>query len=201
MPAKKMLDIDYIHQYCLDIVNRVIYVMSNSEIQDTNPETMSLLCKNLDILNYYSNKPIKIVSSNSGGDCYCGFSMYNNIKNSKSPVDYYMTGSACSMGTIIPQAARKRYIHSGTDFMIHLGESQHSGSTKMVESEVEYFKKHKNTMFTIYAERCQHGEFFKNKKYKLGEVDSYIRNMIDKKEDWWMTAKEAVVMGFADEVI
>ena len=95
MPAKKMLDIDYIHQYGLDIVNRVIYVMSNSEIQDTNPETMSLLCKNLDILNYYSNKPIKIVSSNSGGDCYCGFSMYNNIKNSKSPIDYYMTGSAC----------------------------------------------------------------------------------------------------------
>ena len=201
MPTKKQLDIESIHAYGLDIINRTIYVMPDEPVMDTNPKVAAELQKNLDILNYYGNKPIKVISANSGGDWFSGFSMYNSIKHSKSPVDYYMTGSACSMGTVIPQAARTRYIYTNTDFMVHLGESEHSGIPKTVESSVEHFRRYRDVMYSIYAERCQYGEFFVNKKYKLGEVDAFIREMVDKKTDWWMGAKEALVYGFVDAIV
>jgi ATP-dependent protease ClpP protease subunit len=55
-------------------------------------------------------------------------------------------------------------------------------------------------MLDIYAERCQNGEFFKERKYSKSRVRSYLDTKMKNEGDVWLTAAEAVNMGFADEV-
>jgi ATP-dependent protease ClpP protease subunit len=55
-------------------------------------------------------------------------------------------------------------------------------------------------MMDIYAERCVHGNFFKEKNYTLDQVKKYLYKKF-KDGDWYMTAEEAVYYGFADGVL
>jgi ATP-dependent protease ClpP protease subunit len=55
-------------------------------------------------------------------------------------------------------------------------------------------------MLDIYAERCQDGLFFTERKYSKSRVRSYLDTKMKNEGDVWLTAAEAVNMGFADEV-
>ena len=57
-------------------------------------------------------------------------------------------------------------------------------------------------MFNIYAERCVKGQFFKNlfkKNITPSKVKDYLKEQL-KNGDWYVSAREAVNYGFADEV-
>jgi ATP-dependent protease ClpP protease subunit len=55
-------------------------------------------------------------------------------------------------------------------------------------------------MLKIYAERCQHGPFFKEKGWSVEQIMEYIDKQIKEKSDWWLSAAEAVHYGFCDEI-
>ena len=155
--------------------------------------------KNLTMLESLNNNPIIIHQYNIGGDQSAGFAIYDAIKASKCKILFVCYGSASSMGSIIPQAVSGkglRVTHPNTEWLIHEGSCESSGTTKQFISNAEALKRNKNTMYEIYATCCKKGAAFKGKK--LEEIKAILKRRLNVKEDWILDGQQAVEYGFAD---
>ena len=145
----------------------------------------------------------KIIAHTStiGGEWADGMSIFDNILYSSLPVYMIGHGCLCSMGTIILQAAHKRYLMPDCDIMVHFGDLTLSGHQVSVESGTKYYVKVKNQMIDIYTDKCMKGKFFKERSYTRSTTKSYIKRKLESNVDWYMTPEEAVDFGFADKVL
>ena len=195
-----MTDIEHIHDYNLDIKNRIIYFAPTKDTESVNPFAVSSFCKNLDYLTNINKDPITVkLYAVEGGCWYSGMVMYEYIKNCPCHVNIHSYSLLCSMGTIILQAADTRMICPNMQMMVHFGSTEYSGEVLAVRSYAEFSKNGHNKMIDIYADKCQNGEFFK--EYTLNKVKSYLRAKIKNKGDFWMNTEEAIKYGFADSII
>ncbi|RFN60469.1 ClpP family protease [Marixanthomonas ophiurae] len=139
-------------------------------------------------LDSLSNEEIKFYINSPGGYVTSGFSMYDTIKQIKSPVSTICTGLAASMGSILLSAGEKgkRYIQPNARVMIH----QPSGGTRGPASDIEItaqeILKTKELSAQILADNC--GQ-------KVEKV------MKDFNRDHWMDAEESVAYGIVDGVL
>ncbi|WP_339703083.1 ATP-dependent Clp protease proteolytic subunit [uncultured Marixanthomonas sp.] len=139
-------------------------------------------------LDSISNEEIKFYINSPGGYVTSGFSMYDTIKQIKSPVSTICTGLAASMGSILLSAGEKgkRYIQPNARVMIH----QPSGGTRGPASDIEItaqeILKTKELSAQILADNC--GQ-------KVEKV------MKDFNRDHWMDAEESVSYGIVDGVL
>jgi ATP-dependent protease ClpP protease subunit len=197
--------IEEIHTYGVDIENRIIYASSEIDIEGeengVDYKMASKFLKNVDFLNRLSSKVITVKMMNCGGDWNYGMAMYDCIKKSKAQINTISYAHARSMSSIIPQASKIRHISNHADFMVHYGEYGDSGDMRKVISGIKHYEIQNKVMLDIYAERCVNGEFFGSKNYSMEDAANYIREQIDKKTDWWMTAQESVYYGFMDKVV
>jgi ATP-dependent protease ClpP protease subunit len=195
-----MSNIENLHDYNIDVTNRTIYFPQTKDTESVNQFAVASFCKNLDYLTNLNNEPINIqMYAVEGGCWYSGMVMYEYIKNCPCQISIYSYSLLCSMGTIILQAADTRYVSSAMQFMVHFGSTEYAGEVLAVRSYAEFSKNGHNKMIDIYAEKCQHSEFFSD--YTPSKVKSYLRSRIKNKGDWWMDAEEAVKYGFADTII
>ncbi len=131
---------------------------------------------------------IKLYINSPGGYVTAGFSMYDTIKQIKSPVSTICTGLAASMGSILLSAGEKgkRYIQPNARVMIH----QPSGGTRGPASDIEItaqeILKTKELSAQILADNC--GQKFE-------------KVMKDFNRDHWMDAEESVAYGIVDKVL
>ncbi len=131
---------------------------------------------------------IKLYINSPGGYVTAGFSIYDTIKQIKSPVSTICTGLAASMGSILLSAGEKgkRFIQPNARVMIH----QPSGGTRGPASDIEItaqeILKTKELSAQILADNC--GQKFE-------------KVMKDFNRDHWMDAEESVSYGIVDEVL
>jgi ATP-dependent Clp protease protease subunit len=190
-------DIDRFHDYGVYSPSRTIYVGSEDidlegQESGTDAKMAEKVIKNLHILDATSNLPIVIIMSNPGGDWYHGMAIYDAIKACRSHVTVKVFGYAMSMGSIILQAADKRVMAPNARIMIHHGYmGMPSDHTKIFEKWATESKKISNEMVQIYLSKIKekHPDF---KKKKLDQMLNF---------DTILTAKEAVELGLADEMI
>lgn len=141
---------------------------------------MYLDALNHDEIEFYINSP--------GGYVTSGFSIYDTMREIKSPVSTICTGLAASMGSILLSAGKKgkRFIQPHARVMIH----QPSGGTRGVASDIEItaqeILKTKEISARILAENC--GQTFE-------------KVMKDFNRDHWMDANESVDYGIVDKVL
>ncbi|SRX73349.1 ClpP family protease [Aequorivita antarctica] len=139
----------------------------------------------LDALNH---DEIKFYINSPGGYVTSGFSIYDTIKEIKSPVSTICTGLAASMGSILLSAGEKgkRFIQPHARVMIH----QPSGGARGVASDIEItaqeILKTKEISARILAENC--GQKFE-------------KVMKDFNRDHWMSAEESVDYGIVDKIL
>ena len=136
-----------------------------------------------------------------GGEWADGMSIYDAITHSPSSITIVGHGCLCSMGTVILQAAQRRFLMPHCDLMVHFGDLTLSGTQLAMESTNRYYVKVKDAMIDIYARRCIKGKFFKEKGYSLSKVKTYIKRKLESSVDWYMSPEEAVDLGFADKII
>ena len=135
-----------------------------------------------------NQEEIKLYINSPGGYVTAGFSMYDTIKQIKSPVSTICTGLAASMGSILLSAGEKgkRYIQPNARVMIH----QPSGGTRGPASDIEItaqeILKTKELSAQILADNC--GQKFE-------------KVMKDFNRDHWMDAEESVAYGIVDKVL
>jgi ATP-dependent protease ClpP protease subunit len=200
----KIIDLQSLHEFGIDIEGRAIYFGQEDGV-DSSVDYKSCLkfVKNLDILNSLSSKliTVKMISCEGGVWDHC-LAICGAIQRSKSPVNIVASGFTASSGTVILQMAKVRYICGFSGFMVHCGSLAYDGHSISAESAADYSKQEYRKMLNIYASRCINGQFFKDRKYSLSRVKTYIDTKMKTKGDWYLKDVEEVIFyGFADVIV
>ena len=187
------------HDYGVLSQTREIFLGSGDDGLDSKDSATFL--KNLIMLESLGPNPIVVHQYNIGGDQAAGFAIYDAIKASKCKFLFMCYGSASSMGSIIPQAVigkGLRVTHPHTEWLIHEGSCETSGTTKQFISNAEALKRSKELMYDIFVNACKKGVAFKGKKPV--EIKAILNRRLNVKEDWILDGYQAVEYGFADIV-
>jgi ATP-dependent Clp protease protease subunit len=165
----------------------VEYVMANRFIRNLN------LCMRVN-----PETPLVIHMKTCGGDWTEGMAIYDAIRSFPWPVTILNYTHARSMSSLIMQGGNKRVMMPNSYFMFHDGTFGMEGTVKQVRSAVKFEENASETMLEIYAKVMKyHG---KMSMKKVEEIKKWLRNKMDKEEDVYLSAKEAVEFGFADEI-
>lgn len=157
----------------------------------------SRLIKNLQILaDLDSTRPILIHMKTNGGDWSEGMAIYDALYYSRNPIVILNYTHARSMSSIIFESADRRIMMPHSIFMFHEGTMAVSGTSKAVFSNVEWLKRDNPVMLEIYAARMK--ERGKYSKLPKADIKKMLQELMDKKEDVFLTAQQAVDWGLAD---
>lgn len=201
----------HVHEYDVDLQSNHIYLMgSEIYLAGTGPGEAGLepgveysmanrFIKNLNIcIRANPDKPIVIHMKTCGGVWEEGMAIYDAIKSCPMPVTILSYTHARSMSSLIFQAANKRVMMPHSTFMYHDGTLGIEGTVKQVNTAVEFGKIIDQQMMKIYIDVMKKSGKYKHRSRKF--ILKYLRGQIDKKEDVYMVAKEAVELGFADSI-
>jgi ATP-dependent protease ClpP protease subunit len=194
-----------VHGYDIDVDANHIYLFGSEEygLEDqVEPGIEYVIAnrfiRNLNILMRKSQEPILVHMKTCGGYWEEGMAIYDAIKMCPNPVTILCYTHARSMSSIILQAADKRVMMPNSTFMFHDGTMGYSGTTKQFLNEAEQLQKSMITMMEIYVNVMKvQGKLRSWSKKRIFE---WLREQMDKKEDVYLSAKQAVQYGFADEV-
>ena len=136
----------------------------------------------------YNPSPIKIYIDSYGGIVYQCFGLISVMRECKTPISTIVTGTAMSCGFIIAISGHKRYCYADSTYMYHQVSTGAIGTLKDLESEF------------IEAARLQH---------KIEEItlrhtkftEQRLEEIYNMREDFFMSAEEALEYGCVDEVI
>jgi len=202
-PEEPILDV---HRFGLDIYANHIYLVgiddyiSHERYDEPGVEyaMASRFIKNMNVVMGQSAAPILIHMKTCGGEWVEGMAIYDMIRACPNKVTILNYTHARSMSSIIFQAADKRVMMPHSTFMFHEGEMEFSGTPKMFRSAHDEEVKALSTMLDIYATSLKRKG--KMSKMRPAKIREWLMEQMDKKEDVYFSATEAVEYGFADEV-
>lgn len=188
-------DIDKFHDCKLYLPTRTIYMGSELSDGDNESGVDALMAerflKNISILEHASSEPITVIMNNLGGDTYHGMAIFDAIQCSPAHVTVKVFGCAMSMGSIILQAADRRIMAPNAKQMVHYGSIGLDEPVKNAERWMQECKKMDKIIEDVYLKRIQE----KLPNYSLSAVKKMLTH------DTFLTAKESVAMGLADEAL
>lgn len=176
------------------------YVLESGEGEEPGVEwTMAnRLIRNLNILMRKSDKPILIHMKTCGGFWSEGMAIYDAIKACPNKITILNYTHARSMSSLIFQAADKRVMFPHSNFMFHEGTMSANGTVKQYRTEGEQLELIGDQMIKIYIDAMK--EKGKMKRWSRDRIKEWLEDRMNKKEEVYLTAKQAVEHGFADEV-
>ncbi len=195
-----------IHSFNIDISANHIYLTSadeyvhHEEMDEPGVEycMASKFIKNLNILMRKSSDPILIHMKSCGGDWCEGMAIYDTIKACPNRVVILNYMHARSMTSIIFQAADKRVMMPNSTFMFHDGAIGFEGTVKQYLTEADELVKSKDVMLDIYIRAMQ--ERGKMSEKPASQIKRWLVDQMNKKEEVYLSADQAVEYGFADEI-
>lgn len=131
-------------------------------------------------------KPIYIFINSPGGDLSATFTMIDAITMSKTPVYTVNIGCAYSGGFLIFLAGHKRIAYPNSTFLFH------EGSVSEVGGDAGKFQ----NFSAFYKERL--GAMKEFVLAKTNMIEDFYESI--KRDDFWMTAAQAIEYGVADEI-
>lgn len=167
------------------------------KIQDINIKDDEYISSSLQILasmgfstdpGNISLPPITLNLSTFGGDVYSGFGLCDSIRMSETSVKIICYGKVMSMGIPILLSGHYRAAHKNTTFMLHDVSSCTWGKTREMEECIEQNKILREKMIEYICSRTK----FPRKK---------LTDIIDKKQDFYFSAEDALKWKFIDEII
>ena len=132
-----------------------------------------------------ARKPIKIFINSPGGNVYDGFALIDAIRNSTTPVHTIALGSAMSMGMLIYAVGHRRYIGEYSTLMFH-------DVSSAVADKLETIRDRIDELNRIQAMICS--VVTTNSKVPMEK----LAEKLSQREDWYISAKEAIDLGLAD---
>jgi ATP-dependent protease ClpP protease subunit len=198
--------VDQVHEKDVDLISNHIYLFGREEYHSETGEEPGVeylmanrFIRNLNLcMRVNPDTPIVIHMKTCGGIWEEGMAIYDAIKSCPFPVTILSYTHARSMSSLIFQAANKRVMMPHSIFMFHDGTLGLEGTVKQVTSAVEFGKVADAQMMEIYINAMkEQGKFCKRSRKFIAQ---WIREQMDKKEDVYLTAHQAVEYGFADEI-
>jgi ATP-dependent Clp protease protease subunit len=136
----------------------------------------------------YKPKPIKIYIDSYGGYVYQCFGLLSVMERCKTSIHTIVTGTAMSCGFMILISGHKRFAHKLSTPLYHQVSSWAVGETKKLEEDLEETKRLQKMLEKITLDKTN------IKKKRLKEV-------YEKKIDWYMSSEEALGLGVVDEIL
>lgn len=193
------------HEYNVNLDTRELFL---HQFLEENSESgcgvdyrmANVFIKNLRYLESLSHDEILIHMTTDGGEWPYGMAIYDAISFSPCHVTILAYAHARSMSSIILQAADRRVMTPNCDFMIHYG-SMDVGEINTISfhSESEWGKKLDERMLTIYVNKCCGSSGFL--KWSRNRIKTFLDRKMKDKQEWYLTAQDAVHYGFADAVL
>jgi ATP-dependent protease ClpP protease subunit len=195
--------ISEIHNHHINHLSREVYLHGYLDSDDepgVEYRMATSFVKNLHILESQGFKNILVHMHTIGGNWSDGMAMFNAIRAARSPVTILAYAQASSMSGVVFQAADKRVMMPDCEMMIHHGSIALDDAAIAVKSAVDQNEKYCKRMLHIFAERAMIGKYFRERKYSLGRVKTFIDQKIRQVNDWYLMPDEAVYYGFADGI-
>ena len=130
-------------------------------------------------------EPIKIYINSDGGDLAAAFSIIDAIKMSKTPVWTICVGNAYSGGFFTFIAGHKRIAYPLASFLYHEGSTGNMADAGKFRNFADFYTKQLDQLKDITL------------KYTKITPEEYQEHI---KDDWWLTANEAINYGICDEI-
>lgn len=129
--------------------------------------------------------PIVIFIDSYGGDLGACFTIIDAITMSKTPVYTVNMGSAYSAGFFIAIAGHKRFAYPHASYLYHEGSAGTQGTSVQFENFSAFYKKQ---LAQLREHTLAHTKISPEKYEEI------------KKDDFWMTANEALELGVCDAI-
>jgi ATP-dependent Clp protease protease subunit len=136
----------------------------------------------------YTPKPIKIYIDSYGGSVYQCFGLLSVMEKSKTPIHTIVTGCAMSCGFMMLISGHKRFAHKLSTPLYHQVSSGGWGKLKDLEEDIEETRRLQKIIEKITLEKT------KISKERLKDV-------FERKIDWFMDSDEALRLGVVDDII
>jgi ATP-dependent Clp endopeptidase proteolytic subunit ClpP len=131
----------------------------------------------VDVINLHINSP--------GGSVFDGIAIYNLLKSHKARVNVQIDGMALSIASVIAMAGDSVTMAENAMMMIHDPWTMVMGSADDMRKEADTLDKVKSSLITSYG--------------RTGKPLDEIADLMS--DETWMTAAEALEMGFADALV
>jgi ATP-dependent Clp protease, protease subunit len=195
-----------LHDYNVNIHTREVFLTGyHADSLESDPgvdyRAASTFLKNMSILESMNRAKILIHMQIDGGSWTDGMAIYDRIRASKSIVTVLAYAQASSMSGVILQAADNRILMPGTHVMIHYGSIGFESTSQAASETVRFNDRECKKMLSIFAERAVEGPFFRSKRWGVKRVAEYLDKEMKSRGDWYLSAEEAVEMGFADGIL
>lgn len=143
----------------------------------------------LDQLRNVTSKDIKLTMNSLGGSVIDGIAIYNGLrehaKKTGATITVKVLGMVASISSVIAMAGDKIEMPANTFMMVHNPSAGLQGNASEMRDMADLLDKFEGALIQTYVART-------------GKTAEEIKALLDK--ETFMTAEEAVAMGFADEV-
>lgn len=158
-----------------EVINNLLYLINEDNKQDKEKKD-------------YIRNEINFYIKSNGGVINDMFGMIDLIENSKTPINTYAIGNIANAAVPLFISGKKRYIYKNTEVMIH-------------------------TLLGCVRDKIQGmQEYINNAEENQRMVDNYflsktkitkerLKEVREKKLDWYLYPEEAIKLGIADEII
>ena len=168
-----------------DVVD--IYVYSNVEKSWWNEDYMDASKFQKALAEYPNASQINLYINSIGGSVMEGTAIYTQLKRHKAKVTAYVDGMACSIASVIAMAADEVVMGPLASLMIHNPWTWAAGNADQMRQIANQLDKIGVGIKKAYLEKC--GDKITEEK---------LTEMLNAEE--YITAEEAVEMGFADRI-
>lgn len=128
---------------------------------------------------------VTVEINSPGGDVFAGLAIYNGLRASNKHVTVKVLGLAASAASLVAMAGDEIEMPENTMMMIHNPWSMAMGSADDLRETADVLDKIGASLVSTYAKRT-------------GKSEAEIKEMLD--AETWLTAQEALDMGFATKV-
>lgn len=130
-------------------------------------------------------KEIRVFINSDGGDIFAGQAIYSMLKRHKARVTVYIDGLAASIASLVAMAGDTVYMPRNAMMMIHNPWTIAVGTASDFRKLADDMDRIRESLIVAYRD-------------KTGLDREKLVEMMD--AETWMTAEEAVELGFADEI-
>lgn len=166
------------------------YIFSSGFDPSSTADTMRfILARNL-MQGKDRPKFMKLIINSPGGEVPSAFALIDTMKGSKIPVYTYGLGEIASCGLLTFMAGEKgkRFITRNTAILSHQFSWGSMGKEHELMASVKEFNNTSQRIIDHYK-RC------------TGQTEATIKKYLLPPEDVWLTPKEAVKYGIADQIV
>jgi ATP-dependent protease ClpP protease subunit len=129
---------------------------------------------------------VRVLIDSPGGSVFDGVAIHNILKRSKATVEIEVIGEASSAASVIAMAGNTIKMHEGTSMMIHRASCMCGGFADDMRTAADALDVITGGIIDVYESRTGRAR---------GDIEAMV------KKETWMSARDAVKQGFADEVV